>query len=451
MNMNIQLLNNNNNLFAVTHLYSENLTHFNTGSTGIGYTGDTGPTGPAGNIELLLPGTGSVLVKDGENAHYSNTLIVTDTEVEISGNFIPTNSNVYTLGVTGARWKDLFIGPGSLNIAGPTPTSVPATIGSNLAGLAYSQFGFVTPFLNIGPQINPNVPLGTVGGWNIFGTGPTGDYFTDLRAQLISTGGSGFIGPSYSLIYNNGDTGPPGPTGIGDTGPPGQDGLSSSMFNYKVDTHTTTPINNGRINWNNANQLLATTIYVSHIDNNGNDVEVLLGSLNSGDTFIIQDQSNSANYQMWNIVSVSLVPNQYISYNVSISSSTHSFSNNNSILLIVKYVGNTGPIGPTGPATNSLYYNSRIVNTDTTLLNTDQVVLAGPIDPIMSLNLTLPIASEISNRSLFIIDYLGTSSTKNIHISPQTPATINGQSEITINTNYSSVQIYSTGSSFYLL
>ena len=199
-----------------------------TGPSG-GPIGDTGATGPPGNVGLLLPGTGSVLVKDGDDAHYSNTLKITDIQVDISGNFVPTNSNVYTLGVTGARWKDIYIGSGSLNIAGPTPTSVPATIGSNLAGLAYSQFGFVTPFINIGPDINTNVPLGTIGGWNIFGTGPTGGSYTDLRAQLINTSGSGFTGPSYSLIYNNGYTGNTGPTGAassvtgytGYTGPQG--------------------------------------------------------------------------------------------------------------------------------------------------------------------------------------------------------------------------------------
>jgi hypothetical protein len=197
-----------------------------------GPTGSTGYTGPPGNVGLLLPGTGSVLVKDGDDAHYSNTLVVTDTQVDISGNFIPTNSNVYTLGLTGSRWKEIFIGPGSLNIAGPTPTSVPATIGSNLAGLAYSEFGFVTPFLNVGPAINPLVPEGTIGGWNIFGTGPTGEYFTDLRAQLISTGGSGFTGPSYSLIYNNGYTGSTGMTGpqglTGITGSTGYTGITGS-------------------------------------------------------------------------------------------------------------------------------------------------------------------------------------------------------------------------------
>ena len=155
-----------------------------------------------------------------DNAYYSNNLRVNDNQIDISGNFIPTETNVFSIGYTGSRWKEIFIGPGSLNISGPTGNAY-ATIGSNLASIAYSQFGFVTPFINIGPNIDEFAPLGAIGGWNIFGTGPTGEYFTDLRAQLINTGGSGFVGPSYSLIFNNGNTGPTGPASsvTGPTGP----------------------------------------------------------------------------------------------------------------------------------------------------------------------------------------------------------------------------------------
>ena len=148
-------------------------------------------------------------------------MTINEESLDISGNIIPTQSNVYTLGLTGARWREIFMGPGSLNIAGPTG-SVPATIGSNLSGIAYSQFGFVTPFLNVGPNINPLAPLGTIGGWNISGTGPSGGVFTDLVAQLIDLGGTGLTGPVYSLLFNNGYTGSTGPTGVtGRTGPTG--------------------------------------------------------------------------------------------------------------------------------------------------------------------------------------------------------------------------------------
>jgi len=203
-----------------------------TGPAG-GPTGETGSTGPAGNISVLGPGTGAVLLNGQDGVYYSRILTSNDTELDISGNLVPTVSNTFTLGYTGSRWKEIFIGPGSLNIAGPTASAVPATIGSNLSGIAYSQFGFAAPFLNLGPVIDPFSPLGTAGGWNIFGTGPTGEYFTDLRAQLINTGGSGFTGPSYSLIYNNGYTGDTGPTGAqgiqGSTGPQGIQGVTGAQ------------------------------------------------------------------------------------------------------------------------------------------------------------------------------------------------------------------------------
>jgi hypothetical protein len=185
-------------------------------------------TGPPGEVVSSGVGTGAILLRNGSSVYYSDIVSINEEAIDISGNIIPTQSNVYTLGLTGARWREIFMGPGSLNIAGPTG-SVPATIGSNLAGIAYSQFGFVTPFLNVGPNINPLAPLGTIGGWQIFGTGPLGGEFTDLVAQLINTGGTGLTGPVYSLLFNNGFTGATGPTGVtGRTGPTGITGATGS-------------------------------------------------------------------------------------------------------------------------------------------------------------------------------------------------------------------------------
>jgi collagen type VII alpha len=206
-----------------------------TGEPGtIGYTGSTGVTGPAGNLNILGPGTGFVLVNYLDNAYYSDTIKVTDIELDISGNIIPRETNKYTLGHTGQRWADIYLGPGSLNMAGPE-SLLPATLGANLAGIAYSQYGFATPFINIGPKLEPLKPLGTVGGWSIYGTGPTGGYFTDLVAQLIDTGGSGFTGPPYSLIYNNGYTGPTGPMN-NTPGPTGPTGFTGAIISYTGST-----------------------------------------------------------------------------------------------------------------------------------------------------------------------------------------------------------------------
>jgi len=211
-----------------------------TGPTGRGCRGPTGPqgnpsgltgyTGPTGAINILGLGLGSVLLDNVGGIYYSDNLRVNENQIDISGNFIPTQSNTYSLGYTDLRWKEIFIGPGSLNIAGPTGNSF-AKIGANLASLAYSEFGFATPFINIGPNINELAPLGSIGGWNIFGTGPSGQYFTDLRAQLINNSGAGFIGPSYSLLFNNGETGPTGPINT-TPGPTGPTGYTGSVVSY---------------------------------------------------------------------------------------------------------------------------------------------------------------------------------------------------------------------------
>ena len=95
------------------------------------------------------------------------------------------------------------------------------SLSTNVSGIVYSQKGFAASFLNVGPNINSSAPLGTVGGWQIYATGSTGGYFTDLRTQLINTSGSGFTGPSYSIINNNnGYSGDTGTTGV--TGPTGE-------------------------------------------------------------------------------------------------------------------------------------------------------------------------------------------------------------------------------------
>jgi hypothetical protein len=163
----------------------------------MGPTGPTGPTGPEGNINVIGSGTGNILLKNTNGVYYSDVLNVSNNAIEISDNLIPTQANVYSLGSQEFPWKEIYMGPGSLNIAGPTGSIQDATLGSNLSGIAYSQFGFATPFMNIGPKIDPSAPIGTIGGWQIYGTGPSGSNFTDLVAQLIDDSGAGLTGPVF--------------------------------------------------------------------------------------------------------------------------------------------------------------------------------------------------------------------------------------------------------------
>ena len=136
-------------------------------------TGSTGPTGPA---------------------------------LQISSHIIPSIDNKYSLGSNDNRWKDLYVGPGTINIVGITG-NVFATIGTDLESIIYTETGFATPFINVGPVISSSR---AVGGWNIQSVGIPYTPSFDLVAQENSI--DGLTGPVYSLIHNtSGLTGATGP------------------------------------------------------------------------------------------------------------------------------------------------------------------------------------------------------------------------------------------------
>jgi hypothetical protein len=174
--------------------------------------GPTGPTGPT--LPIQGSSTGSVLLTNSGNVYYNNVLQVlsgltgvTSPGIVASSDLVPSITNTYNLGTTGLRWKEINMGPGTLNIAGPSGIGN-ATIGSDAAGTVYTQDGFATPFINIGPAIS--VPL-AVGGWRVYTVGTGGSTGFDLVAQQNTS--SGLTGPVYSLINNPGPTGPQGPQG----------------------------------------------------------------------------------------------------------------------------------------------------------------------------------------------------------------------------------------------
>lgn len=142
----------------------------------------------------LYVGTGTVHIGDA-------TIGATGTTLVINGSLRPAVNNTMSLGGIGSEWKEIYMGPGSLNIAGPTGATNPATIGSDIAGVAYSQFGFATPFLNVGPAIST---FQAVGGWNIGATGPVGGPGFDLVArQIVPAGLTGTLqGPGYSMVLH---------------------------------------------------------------------------------------------------------------------------------------------------------------------------------------------------------------------------------------------------------
>jgi len=202
----------------------------NTTTPGLAITGDLypsahnlyslGSTGAAWS-ELYIS-AGSIHIGDASLSSKGNMLVT-------SGSIQPVSNNIYTLGNSNLRWSEIYMGPGTLNIAGPTGAVQDATLGANVDGVAYTQFGFATPFINIGPDPTIFVP-NLNGGWHIGPTGIAGtDQYDLIAQQLIAvTGSTGFTGPVFSLIRNPGPMGPTGGTGItgsqGSTGSIGKTG-----------------------------------------------------------------------------------------------------------------------------------------------------------------------------------------------------------------------------------
>lgn len=158
--------------------------------------GDTGDTGPAGFQPFTGP-TGSVLFFNGSSVTGSTGLSFTlGSNLVVAGSILPATTLTYSLGSTGSRWSDMYVGPGSINIKGPG-TSV-GTIGTDSQGIVYTETGFASPFVNIGPAV---LTPSAVGGWKIGPTGTQGTANFDLVAQENTIAGSP-TGPVYSLTRN---------------------------------------------------------------------------------------------------------------------------------------------------------------------------------------------------------------------------------------------------------
>jgi hypothetical protein len=177
-------------------------------------------------------------------------------------------------------------------------------------------------------NVGPVGPLGPTGA-----TGPSGQGFViaaiyatqaALLADTIPDGQFGLVVTSPPGGANDGELwlymspggwvyqtdmsvqGIMGPTGdIGPTGATGPAGQSTSFYPYRAnDTPGTGDPGSGKVSWNNANQLIATQIQINHVGQDGVDIDVFLALLEVADTVIIQDKSDSANYQTWTVSGV---------------------------------------------------------------------------------------------------------------------------------------------------
>ena len=197
------------------------------GETGLRVVGPFDIIGETGSILLSYPSEpGTTGVYYTEAIKLYNSGVGTGPDIIFSGNLIPDKTNTYTLGTPDLTWKDINIGPGTVTFVYPGGLTA-ASISANINSIVYTETGFATPFINIGPAIDQNQPLGAAAGWQVGSTGTFGTPDFDLIAQQF--GQTGFTGSIYSLINNPGPTGSTGPTGpTGSTGSTGPTGLQGS-------------------------------------------------------------------------------------------------------------------------------------------------------------------------------------------------------------------------------
>lgn len=122
-------------------------------------------------------------------------------------------------------------------------------------------------------------------------------------------------------------------------GATGANGGSSTAWRYRAKTNATSGYpTNGHLIWNNATQLSATEILVSHLNDDGSDIELFLSFFVEGQKLFIQNRDDSSQNQIWEITGTPTVTNQntstsYYTFPVTlVSSQGAEFNNNHSIL-----------------------------------------------------------------------------------------------------------------------
>ena len=198
-----------------------------TGATGL--TGATGATGPAGTAGVCT---------------YVEALVT---------NIIPSRDNIYTLGNPSNRWKELYLGPNSLNMIDEgNGIDVKINVSNGILALDGAdtlRFGNIK-FTDTGISSDlssQDITIGSFGSTGFLKV-PTGIKFQDnttlTTAPVPIPGPSGPPGPT-GLKGDTGLTGPKGDTGAtgatGATGPAGTGGLGS----YGSFFDTTTQTNSG--------------------------------------------------------------------------------------------------------------------------------------------------------------------------------------------------------------
>ena len=322
----------------------------NGGGGGGGADGATGATGPSGGPTgatgasgLSVTGaTGSTGV--GTQGATGSTGVGTQGSTGATG--IGSQGSTGSTGVAGNNGSTGATGIGSQGSTGST--GVAGTNGTNGATGSTGATG-VQGTTGATGATGISGSNGSTGATGVSGadgaTGATGA--TGIQGSTGSTGATGVEGSTGATgIGATGATGLVGATGLA--------GQSATFYNYQADANQTTGVpTTGHLFWNNASQVAATSITLSHIDALGNDIDVFFPLFKTGDTFVIQDQNNSNNFQTWEISATpTIVLNSYISIPSTLVTSagtgTTGFANNHQLIFAIVSSGLVGATGATG-------------------------------------------------------------------------------------------------------
>lgn len=139
--------------------------------------------------------------------------------------------------------------------------------------------------------------------------GPQGEQGIQGEPGADSTvpGPPGATGPAgpQGETGATGATGSPGATGAtGPQGPPGEPITGGALQAYVFGATTTPPPMTGRIRLDNADQTLATTMWLHFTNDDGIDIKnYVMDRLQAGNTIYVQDRDEASKWQLYEVTS----------------------------------------------------------------------------------------------------------------------------------------------------
>ena len=246
-------------------------------------------------------------------------------------------------------WWDLTAS-GFVNVSIPSKTASSVTIrlATDVPTVYPNLLGYVQCLALLETGVDGT--SGSSGSSGVSGTsGSSGS-----SGQSGTSGSSGSSGESGT----SGSSGSSGQSGTsGSSGSSGINGLSSNAFNYKAeDSVFTGDPGPGYLLWDSIGQTGANNIHIDSVDNDGRNLNVVLGLITAGQKLILQDKNNSANFQTWSITGAPTnVSNNYWTIPVTLLSSggTGNTDFPNDLDLLVFFIAAQGTSGTAGSSGSS--------------------------------------------------------------------------------------------------